>query len=152
MSTIWSRYRDGIRGERQVGNRDVRVGGNVIGSAIVTGDRNLTEVQLRKVALPAAESVDIQAELQALDGLLRSLNTDNRQKITNALAEAMADAAKPQLDKDEIGRALSRALDYASKAVDFGDKTGKIASHVQSVVAWLGSNWHKLLPLVGLTI
>jgi len=56
--------------------------------------------------------------------------------------------AKPKPDKDEVGKALERALGYASKAADFGEKTGQIATHLQSAVGWLGDNWHKLLPLV----
>ncbi len=80
------------------------------------------------------------------------LNTEDRHKIANALAEAQSDATKPQPDKTEIGTALERALGYAGKAADFGDKAEKIAIHVQNAVAWLGDHWHKLLPLVGLAV
>ena len=75
-----------------------------------------------------------------------------RAKIVNALAEAADDAAKPQPDRHEIGTALERVLGYAGKAADFGDKADKIATHVQNAVAWLGENWHKLLPVVGLAL
>ena len=49
-------------------------------------------------------------------------------------------------------RDFERALDYASKAADFAEKSGKIATTVQNVVGWLGNNWTKLLPLVGLAV
>ena len=103
------------------------IGGNVIGGAVVTGDHNVTDVRYRKVTLPPAESVDIRAELAALRDLLGGLNTGDRQKIANALAEAAADAAQPQADKDEIGGALERALRYAGKAAGFAEVAGKIA-------------------------
>ncbi|MBK8177011.1 MAG: hypothetical protein IPK66_17655 [Rhodospirillales bacterium] len=109
-------------------------------------------MQFHKVTLPPAASVDIGSELQALAQLLGGLNSEQRQKIVNALAEAMADAARPQPDKDEVGKSLERALSYAGKAADFGEKMGKIAGHVQNAVGWLGENWHKLLPLVGLAL
>jgi hypothetical protein len=79
---------------------------------------------------------------------LGQLKTDDQQKIVNTVTEAAGDAAKP--DKDEVGKALERALGYASKAADFGEKTGQIATHLQNAVGGLGDNWHKLLPLVGL--
>jgi hypothetical protein len=68
------------------------------------------------------------------------------------VSEAAGDAAKPDPDKDEVGKALERALGYAGKAADFGEKTGQIATHLQNAVGWLGDNWHKLLPLVGLAV
>ena len=121
----------------------------MIGGAAVTDDHNVTEVHYRKVTLPPADRIDIRSELAALKELLVGLNTGDRTKIANALAEAADEAAKPQPDKNEIGGALERALGYAGKATDFGDKAGKIATHVQNAVAWLGDHWHKLLPLVG---
>ena len=90
--------------------------------------------------------------MAALKELLVGLNTQDRAKIANALAEAADDAAKPRPDKHEIGGALERALGYAGKAADFGDRADKIATHEQSAVAWLGDNWHKLLPLVGFVV
>lgn len=132
--------------------RNVNIGGSATGNIIQTGDRNVARIQGQKIRLPAPESVDIQAELKALQQLLGGLATDNRQKIANALDEAAGDAAKPEPNKDEIGKGLERALDYASKAADFGEKIGQIATHLQNAVGWLGENWHKLLPLVGLAL
>jgi hypothetical protein len=132
--------------------RNVNIGGNAAGNIIQTGDQNRAELRYKKAQLPAPESVDIRAELKALQTLLGSLDTDNRQKIVNALSEAADDAAKPTPNRDEVGKSLERALDYASKAADFGDKAGTVATHVQNAVAWLGNNWHKLLPIVGLVV
>jgi hypothetical protein len=130
--------------------RNVHIGGNAVGNVIQTGDHNTAELRYKKVQLPPPEKVDISAELEALKQLLGQLKTDDQQKIVNAVSEAAGDAAKPNPDKDEVGKALERALGYAGKAADFGEKTGQIATHLQNAVGWLGDNWHKLLPLVGL--
>jgi hypothetical protein len=132
--------------------RNVDIRGNAVGNIIQTGDHNVARIQDQKVQLPAPENIDIQAELKALQQLLGALATDDRQKIANALDEAAGDAAKPEPNREEIGRGLERALDYARKAADFSDKTATIATHVKNAVAWLGENWHKLLPLVGLVV
>jgi hypothetical protein len=132
--------------------RNVHIGRDAIGNVIQTGDHNVATIQGQKIRLPAPESVDIRAEIEALRQLLGNLATDDRPKISNALSEAAGDAAKPNPDRDEVGKGLERALDYASKAADFSDKAGTIATHVQNAVAWLGENWHKLLPLVGIAV
>ena len=51
-----------------------------------------------------------------------------------------------------MGSALKRALDYAKKGEDFAEVVGKLAPHVTSAVAWLGSNWQHLLSIVGLAL
>ena len=57
----------------------------------MTGDHNVTNVRYRKVTLPPAESVDIRAGLASLRVLLGGLDSGDRQKIANALAEAESD-------------------------------------------------------------
>jgi hypothetical protein len=47
---------------------------------------------------------------------------------------------------------LNRALDYAKKGNGFAEEVGKLAPHVTNAVAWLGSNWHQLLSVVGLGV
>jgi hypothetical protein len=126
--------------EAKMSGRNVHIGRDAVGNIIQTGDHNTAELRYKKVQLPAPESVDIHAELKALQQLLGSLATDDQQKIVNAVSEAAGDAAKPNPDKDEVGKALERALDYAGKAADFSDKATTIATHVQNAVAWLGEN------------
>jgi hypothetical protein len=132
--------------------RNVNIGGNATGNVIQTGDYNTAELRFKKVQLTPPEKVDIRGELETLKQLLGQLKTDDQQKIVNAVGEAAEDAGKPNPNKDEVGKALERALGYASKAADFGEKTGQIATHLQNAVGWLGDNWHKLLPLVGLAV
>lgn len=131
-------------------HRNVTVGGSVTGSSIFTGDQNIVTTTYTKTTLPPAETVRIESEIEALRQLLADLKTGDRSKILNALAEAAEEAAKPEPKKDEIGKALERALDYTSKAEGFAEKADKLILHVTRACAWLGENWYKLLGFVGL--
>lgn len=135
-----------------MGDRNVNVGGNVIGSSVVTGDGNVVTTTYTKTTLPPPESVDIGAEIGALRALLAGIASDDRLVIDNAMAEADHHLGKAEPDKDAIGGALERAIGYAGKATDFADKVEKLAPHVRNACSWLGENWYKLLGLVGLAI
>ena len=134
------------------GDRSVIIGGDATGSSIVTGDRNIVETNYQQVTLPPAESVNISAELNALREALEKLDAPDGRKIANALTDAEDELTKPEPDKDEVGKALERALEYASKADEFADATEKLVPHVKSVAAWLGKNWYKILGVVGLAV
>lgn len=133
-------------------NRSVSIGGNVTGGAVTTGDSNTVSVQYQQAALPSPDSVDMQAELKALREALANLQTLDRRKIDNALDEAEDELKKPQPDKDEVGKAVDRALDYAKKADGFTEAIEKIKPRVEKAAAWLGENWHKILSVVGLIV
>jgi len=133
-------------------NRSVSVGGSVKGSVIQTGDQDTASLQFRQVSLPDAESVDIRAELAAIKQAVLSLSTPDRQKIQNAFQDAEEELAKQNPDKDEVGRALDRALDYAKKAEGFAGTAEKLTSHITNAAAWLGENWHKILGIVSLVV
>lgn len=133
-------------------NRSVSGIGNVTGSAIVTGDSNTVSVQYQQAALPPLESVDMAAELKALREALATLQTTDRRKIDNALDEAEDELQKPQPDKNEVGKAVDRALDYAKKADGFTEAIEKIKPRVEKAAAWLGENWYKLLGVVNLVV
>jgi hypothetical protein len=103
------------------------------------------------VQLPRPETVDLQATLNTMRALLTELNTPDHRKITNALDEAQEESGKPSPDKQEVGKALSRALEYAQKAAGFAEVLVKLQPHVVAAVAWLGGQWQPLLTAVGLT-
>ncbi len=132
-------------------NRSVSVGGSVTGSAITTGDRNITSVQYQPISLPSPSSIDMQEELNALRKILVFPSSDRR-KIDNAIADAEEEINKSQPDKNEVGKALDRAFDYALKAQGFASVNEKLKPHLTRIVAWLGDDWHKLLRIVGLGI
>ncbi len=133
-------------------DRSVHVGGNASQNVIVTGDKNVTNVQYQQITLPPPESVDIGAELAALRELIAKLDSPDQRKIDNALADAEDELGKETPDKDEIGKALDRALDYAKKAEGFVGTIEKLQPHVTKAAAWLGENWHKMLGAVGLAL
>lgn len=134
-------------------NRSVAVGNDVIGGVIVTGDSNSAKVNYQKTTnLPAPETINIQAEINALREIIEKLETSDRPKIDNAFEDAQEELNKPQPDKDEVGDALNRALKYAKKAEGFAGAIEKLQPRLSKITAWLGDNWHKLLGLVGLTV
>lgn len=133
-------------------NRSVSIGGSVTGSAIQTGDSNTANINFQQVSLPAPASVNIETELNALREILAKLESSDRRKIDNAFEDAQEELKKPQPDKNEVGKALERAFDYAKKAEGFASLVEKIKPHLIKTMAWLGENWHKLLSIVGLGI
>jgi len=133
-------------------NRSVSIGSNATGSATITGDSSTANVNFQQVSLPEPASVNIEAELNALREILAKLETSDRRKIDNAFADAQEELNKPQPDKNEVGKALDRAFDYAKKAEGFASAMEKLQPHLAKTTAWLGDNWHKLLSLVNLTI
>ena len=131
-------------------NRSVTIGGNAQGNVIQTGDQNIATLHYEHVQLASPQQVDIQATLTAFGGLLAPLVTPDRKKIDNALEEAQDESKKPNPNKDEIGKALDRALDYAKKAEGFTKVIEHLKPHVAAIASWLGSQWHHLFAVVGL--
>ena len=133
-------------------NRSVKVGRDAIGSSIVTGDKNVVTTTYTKTTLPPADEVDLKSEIEALRDLFRELKSEDKDLLENALAEAELHLDKPEPNKDRIGQALERALDYAEKAEGFAEKVEKLVPHLKNACAWLGENWYKLLGVVGLAV
>ena len=133
-------------------DRSVSVGGSVVGSVIQTGNRNTGSVKFQQASLPLPETVDIAAELVALQSALQVLETQDKRKIDNAMEDAQEELKKNEPDKNEVGQAIERALNYAQKASGFAEAVDKLRPHVEQAVGWLGKNWHKILATVGLAI
>ena len=137
---------------KPISDRSVHIGGSASGNVIQTGNRNVAFMQYQHTTLPPPESVNIQAELKALREALAQLDSPDRRKIENALGDAEDELTKPEPDKDEIGKAFDRALDYAKKAEGFAKSIETLKPHVTKVASWLGSNWHQILSAVGLAV
>lgn len=133
-------------------NRSVSIGGSMTNGAIITGDSNTASIQVQQAALPQLESVNIQAELIVLREVLAQLQAPDQRKIERALEDAEEELKKPEPNKDEVGQALERALNYAQKANGFAEAINKLRPHVEKAAVWLGEHWHKLLPLVRLAV
>jgi len=133
-------------------NRSVSVNGSMTGSVIQTGDGNTASVQFQPAALPQPQTVDMVSVLEALQPILMQLDTPDSRKIVNAVDDAKEELKKSQPDKDEVGKALDRAMTYAQKANGFAEAIDKLRPHVEKAAAWLGGNWYKLLTLVHLGV
>ena len=125
-------------------NGSISIGGSVTGSAMITGDDNITSVQYSPVS-DTTPDVDIRGELNAMREILVNLSSLDSRKIDNAVVDALEEFNKPQPDKTEVGKALERAFDYAQKAIGFASVIEKLNPHLNKTVAWLGTDWHKLL-------
>ncbi len=133
-------------------NRSVSIGGDATGNVIQTGDNNAASLQFTQTTLPPPESVDIKAEMTALCELVGQLKSEDEKKIGRALEDARDEVVKSEPNRDEVGEALERALKCAQKADGFAETAASLKGHITNVVSWLGDNWHKLLPLVGLRL
>ena len=138
--------------DRPRGDRSVTIGGDATGNVIQTGDHNTASLSYKRVTLPPPEQVDVRAEIAALRDLLASLVSPDRRKIDNAIGEAEEEAVKPEPDKDEVGKALERALGYAQKAEGFAKVIESLKPHIQNLGSWLGEHWYRLLTVVGLSV
>ncbi|MFL6313337.1 MAG: hypothetical protein ACJ71W_14645 [Terriglobales bacterium] len=133
-------------------NRSVSVGGNAARNVITTGDHNQVNAKIESLVenLPPAGSVDIKKELAEIRSILERIPGEHTAKIGRALDDATEEAHKSDPNKQEIGSALSRALDYAKKGAGFVEEIGKLSPHLMNAVAALGPSWHQLLSYVGL--
>jgi hypothetical protein len=130
-------------------DRRVSIKGDAVGNVITTGDDNAIEAHVtaakHQVPLPDPAAVDVAKELAAIRAILTGLGSEHDKKIGRALDDASEEAGKPKPDKDELGRALDRALGHARSAAAFAAEASKLAPHLAGAVAWLGDRWHALL-------
>jgi len=143
-------------GVPRTGDASVNIGRDAVGNVITTGDRNKIdakiEAKLVRTGLPTAAEVDVSSELAQIRAILQGMGGEHAGKIGRALDDAVEESQKPKPSRDEIGSALRRALGYAKGGADFAEEVDKLAPHLTSAVAWLGSNWHQLLSAIGLTV
>jgi hypothetical protein len=120
-------------------NRSVNAG-IIIGSVVTTGDHN---------TIHQANRIDLQAELAGLRQALSGLAVPEPGRLTDALDDAEAEAAKPQPDKGAITKFLGRALGAAKGGADFSANVAQIAPRVGALASWLGEHGQSLLSLLG---
>src|SRR5687767_10562120 len=88
-----------LEGGRAVGERNVKIGRDAIGSQIVTGDENVVTSSGQRITLPAPESVDIRNELVELRAILAGLKAPDAGKLERALDDAEDEVKKDDPDK-----------------------------------------------------
>ena len=132
------------------GDRRVSIGRDAVGNVLTMGDDNMVEAHVtaakHESLLPDAATVDVAKELAAIRSILMGLASEHANKIGRALDDAHDEASKKtSADRDELGKALDRALGYAKSASAFADVAAKLAPHLTNAVAWLGARWNALL-------
>jgi hypothetical protein len=130
-------------------SRNISIGGDATGNVFQTGDGNTAAIEFQQVTLPPPESVNIQAELDALAELLTSLNDPIATGVALKLEE---EAHKPVPDKSVVATTLETGLTYAQNLNGFAEAIDQLRPHVQNAAGWLGEHGTKLLPLVGLVL
>jgi hypothetical protein len=91
----------------------------ITSSTIVTGDHNTVSTTMKQIALPAADQVDVKAELAALrDALAELQKVPDRGKLDRAIEDAVEETGRANPDKAEVGDALERVGKYAKAADD----------------------------------
>ncbi len=124
------------------GDRNINIGGGVGGqSVVIAGNNNVVVSKPVQTITAPGDVAEVRAELAELRELLETVASPHQKKIHNAMDEAVEEMDNPEPDKDEVGKALDRALEYAGKADKFGSILDKLKPHVLSISAWLGTNW-----------
>ncbi len=128
--------------------RSVSIRGDVVRSAIVTGDHST--VSVGRPVQPKGD-IDIARELVALREILDGLEmpAKERRKIDNALDEAAEEAAEKEPDRDEVGKALDRAVSTVEKVGKLSEAIGRLRPHLERAAAWLGEHATPLLLQLG---
>lgn len=127
------------------GDSRVSIGRDAVGNVITTGDTNVVEVHVTATqhAAPPADpaTIDVAKELAAIRAILLCLGSEHTKKIGRALDDASEEAEKPSgADKDELGKALERALTYAKSASAFATAATQLAPHVTNASPGSGTN------------
>lgn len=130
------------------GERSVHIGGNSVGSTIITGDHNQVSAS---TSIRSVAGVEIAQELAGLREVLARLElpAKQRRKVDNALQEAADEATEEEPDRAEIGSALVRALGTVEKLGRLGEVVAQLRPHVERAAAWLGENGAPLIAMLG---
>jgi chaperonin cofactor prefoldin len=124
----------------------------ITSSTIVTGDHNTVSTTMKQIALPAADQVDVKAELAALrDALAELQKVPDRGKLDRAIEDAVEETGRANPDKAEVGDALERVGKYAKAADDFGEHAEKLLPRLAALGSWLGAHGHNLLAMLGIS-
>ncbi|HEY8032991.1 MAG TPA: hypothetical protein VIF02_11610 [Methylocella sp.] len=130
-------------------DRSVKAG-NITGSVVTTGEKNLVSAHIQQIVLPPPDTVDVRAELAALRELVSTLNLQDRGKFNRAIEDAREETGKADPDKEEVAGALGRIVKYAKVADDFDEHATKLLPHIAALGSWLGTAGYALLKLAGI--
>ena len=114
--------------------------GTVSGGILQTGDHSRAAQTIQPTG-SAGQHSTICTEMAAIQQLLGRLASADCNKIARAFEDIEEELSKTLPDHSEIGETLERALRIARKAENFAALAPSLASHLQAVCSWLGSEW-----------
>ena len=130
--------------------------GDATNNVVVVGNMNNTNAHLAynvtRSDLPAADTVDIQAELAVLRKLLTNLAGEDRPLVDAAVTEATVLAGKPAPPRDQIANALARAAGYAGDTKKLIENGTELWPVIKRIGGWLGESGTTLLKLAGVAL
>jgi hypothetical protein len=136
-------------GMNMVRQQGVQIGRDAVGTVITTGQSNVIDADVtatRSEEFTTGATIDVSGELANIRALLMGLQSEHARKIGRALDDAHDESSgRTAESKDELGKALDRALGYAKSASAFAVTATKLTPHLKNVVAWLGGKWTSLL-------
>jgi len=108
--------------------KDIKIGGNVTGSTIISGNNNVVTQQIQN-SFNKAEAADIQAELketlkqlaEAVDAMSKSLPEEQAAEVAEDLGKLVDEATKPKPSK----KWYSISIEGLIKAAENLDKLGE---------------------------
>jgi hypothetical protein len=110
--------------------------------AFATGARSSATATISETN-ESSSNVNIQPTLAGIREILTGVPGLDPKALT-WLDEASEEAEKAEPDRDEVGRLVNQAAQYAKKAAGFAVAAERLAPHLQQVGAWVGSVWQQL--------
>ena len=128
----------------------VTAGHDAVGVTQIAGNHNTatTTINFNSESAPAVPEETLQA-FQELTQLLLSLDSADKIKIENAMAEVGHELGKDEPDNDEVEDALKRALKTASKTEGYLELAGKLMPKLTTIGTWLGTSAAAIVAMVG---
>ena len=128
----------------------MNAGRDAVGVTQVAGSNNTatTTINFNTESATGVPEETLQA-FQQLTELLLSLDSADKIKIENAMAEAGHELCKDEPDSDEVEDALKRALKTASKTEGYLDLVGKLMPKLTTIGTWLGTTAAAIVAMVG---
>jgi hypothetical protein len=120
----------------------ISIGGNVAGSAVVTGSDH------RVTVTTGGTPEDVLSRLQEIRAALDSLTGVGGETARRDADAALAAAALPAPDKKKVGTALAGALEAARTTEEFAELAVRLTPTLHEAIGWLGDTWSHLSRLL----
>ena len=137
-------------------DRSIIIGGNVSGSAIISGKGNNVNINSGGTQEASTTNISLDEVTKSLSELkihLAGLSLTEKQKRRMILQLEVAEAAldeddEKHVDKSEVASSVKKVLEVAKTADDFLAKSASVGGHVKKIGGWLGAAGATLLQLL----